>query len=440
MQKSKPNGHDIGDFTPSLAAAPAPIGPAGMYGIAGEFVKLVETHTEADRNAILLAFLAYAGNLLGRSFYVPTAADRHCGNLFLCLVGPTAGGRKGSAISTAELFFSEGEHACGLPRILYGISSGEGVIWKVHDAISRREWNKKTKTFEDLPLEEDVSDKRTLYCLSEFAQNIVAMKRPDSILSAVLRQAWDKDKISSPSKNSSATATGAHISMIGAISKEELLQQTTTGDADNGTLNRFLFAWCQRSRLLPEGETLYTVTQQPEWIDLQRRFRGNIAPEGKIHMRRTGECQTAWGLNKQPEDGGLYKRLSQLRPGLWGTVTARAAQQVIRLALITAVINGHSEIQIEDQDAAWEYWRYCDETCRHIWGDDSNPIAGRILDSLRRTAEGIPRRAMFEIFHGHVTADALETALAWLNRTGLAYSRTAAGENGRPRETWFATI
>lgn len=434
------NGHGY-SIPSNIVDWPAPISEAGMYGIAGEYVRLVAPHTEADPNAILLAFLVHAGNLLGRDFFVPTGADRHCGNLYLCLVGPTAGGRKGSAIAAAEHFFTRGTNAPGMPRILRGISSGEGVIWKVHDAITKREFSKHTKQFEDLPVEENVDEKRTLYSLSEFQQNITSMRRPESILSSVLRQAWDKDIIESPSKVSAAKATGAHISMLAAISKEELIKETTAIDAQNGTLNRFLFACCQRSRLLPEGESFYQLIHEPEWTGLQKRFNDNIrrSSEGPLHIQRTCDAQKNWGLNKFPEDGGLYKKLSQLRPGLWGTVTARAAQQVIRLSEITTVINGFRSMEDPHQDAGWEHWRYCDDSCKYIWGDATDPVAGRILKGLRESSGGLSRNGIRELLNGRISKEEIEGALTWLSLRGLAYSQTYT-TTGRPAERWYATL
>jgi hypothetical protein len=436
------NGHHAEAYPTNVIEWPASIGKAGYYGIAGEFVELVRPHTEADPNAILMAFQTYAGNLLGRNYFVPTGADRHCGNLNTCLVGPTSGGRKGSAISAAEQFFIQGPDAPGMPRVLYGISSGEGVIWAVHDSITKRQYNKQTKTFEDVVVEENIEDKRTLYCLSELQQSITNMRRPDSILSAVLRQAWDKDRISSPSKNSAATATGAHISMVAGISKEELLAETSTADAQNGTLNRFLFVCCQRARLLPEGDSFYQLTETREWGDLQRRFSRNIrnAAGAPLHIPRSVEAQKAWGLNQYPNDGNLYQKLSQLRPGLWGTVTARAPQQVIRLSLITSVINGYRTIETEHQDAGWEQWRYCDDSCKFIWGDTTDPTAGRILRGLRDSLQGLTRSEIrSELFFGHISKEDIDSAVAWLSLRGLAYTQMCS-TGGRPLEKWFATL
>ena len=199
---------------------PTPINEIGMYGIAGKFVRLVAPHTEADPNILLLSFLAYAGNLLGRQYYIQTGADRHCANLYLCIVGPTGNGRKGSAVAAVETFFcqSESEHAPrrGKGHLLHGISTWEGLIWEIHDRILKREYDKKTGKFEDIPIEDDIPDKRLLIYLSEFHQCIAAMRRQDSILSSIFRQAWDKDVLSAPAKNNPAKSTGAMVSTTSA--------------------------------------------------------------------------------------------------------------------------------------------------------------------------------------------------------------------------------
>src|SRR5207244_12513053 len=45
--------------------------PAALEGLAGEFVKMVEPHTESDPVAILVQLLAAFGSLIGRSPYFP---------------------------------------------------------------------------------------------------------------------------------------------------------------------------------------------------------------------------------------------------------------------------------------------------------------------------------------------------------------------------------
>ena len=437
MPNAKTNGN-AGQATATIVEWPQRITEDGMYGIAGEYVRLVEPHTEGDRNIILLSFLTYAGCLLGRNFYVRTGADRHYANLYLCPVGTTGTGRKGSGVAAAKAFFSEGNLAPSIPHLLNGISSGEGVMCQVRDPQMKRELNRKTGKIEEFIIDPGVSDKRILISLGEFQQYIAAMRRQDSILSSVLRQAWDTGTIASPSKNNEVKVNGAHISLIGCISKEELLIETTAVDAQNGTLNRFLFACSQRSRLLPEGGEFDELIQSEAWNELQQRFNQNISVSGPERLERDADTQDEWGRNSNPHQG-LYKRLSQPRLGLWGSVTARAAQQVIRLSLILAKINGHARIQAEDQAAAYEIWRYCDHSARYVFGDRMNDnLSSRIMTALRDAGQvGLTRNQIHDIVHR--PSSEIQESLAWLAETGIAY-HYAQNTAGRPVETWFASL
>jgi hypothetical protein len=319
------------------------------------------------------------------------------------------------------------------------VSSGEGVIHKVRDKKTKRELDKKTQQIVDTVVDEGVTDKRVVFCLSEFQQYIASMRRQDSILSSVIRQAWDKGTIASPSKNDEVIATNAHISIIASISKEELLTETTQTDAHNGTLNRFLFACAQRSRLLPEGGEFEALYQSKEWIDLQRQFTENIQNSATFAMRihREIDTQDDWGRNQSP-DRGLYKLLSEPRIGLWGAITARAAQQLIRMSLISAIINGHRSIQACDQDAAREYWRYCDDSGKYIFGNRvQDPRAVRLLVELRQRPDGLNRRELNASLH--YSSDDLDQCLTWLAEVGLIYHREEQ-TGGRPAQRWYPSL
>ncbi len=68
-----------------------------LYGLAGEFVALVEPHTEADKVALLMQFHVAFGNAIGRKKYVSVEADRHYPNLYAVMVGNTSKARKGTS-------------------------------------------------------------------------------------------------------------------------------------------------------------------------------------------------------------------------------------------------------------------------------------------------------------------------------------------------------
>ena len=141
---------------------PKPMGDDAYYGIAGRFVRLVQPHTEADPSWMLLAFLAYAGNVFGRRAYIKRDGYHHP-NLYVCGVGSTSAGRKGTALFLVEQFF-KGIDDDWLKSIQSGLSSGEGLIWCVRDPIYKREAN----SHQEVLVDPGVSDKRLLIRQTEF--------------------------------------------------------------------------------------------------------------------------------------------------------------------------------------------------------------------------------------------------------------------------------
>jgi len=91
-------GNGVHLAEPKQEAAPWPVmAPEAFYGLAGEFVGLVEPHTESDPVALLLQFLMGFGNLIGRGAYAKVEADAHYCNLYGVAVGETAKARKGTS-------------------------------------------------------------------------------------------------------------------------------------------------------------------------------------------------------------------------------------------------------------------------------------------------------------------------------------------------------
>ncbi len=56
--------------------------PAAYYGLAGDVVRTIAPHSEADPVAILVQFLTAVGNAIGRGPYYQVEGDRHGTNLF----------------------------------------------------------------------------------------------------------------------------------------------------------------------------------------------------------------------------------------------------------------------------------------------------------------------------------------------------------------------
>ena len=70
---------------------------AALHGVAGDMVRTIEPHSEADPVAILLQMLVFAGNVIGRLPFYQIESDQHHANLFAVLVGASAKARKHEA-------------------------------------------------------------------------------------------------------------------------------------------------------------------------------------------------------------------------------------------------------------------------------------------------------------------------------------------------------
>ena len=115
-------------------------------------------------------------------------------------------------------------------RLKGGLSSGEGLINEVRDPVQK--YDPKEKTFEII--DPGATDKRLMIVEPEFAGALAVAERHGNTLSPLIRRAWDGDKLATMTRNSPLLATGAHISMIGHITEDELRARITRTDLANG--------------------------------------------------------------------------------------------------------------------------------------------------------------------------------------------------------------
>jgi hypothetical protein len=240
------------DTTPTAANWPDPIQPEAFHGCAGELVRLIAPHSEADPAALLVQFLVGLGNLIGRIPHFVAEADEHFLNLFAIIVGQTSKGRKGTSLGQIQKVLSSADTNWSKDRVMGGLSSGEGLIWAVRDEIRELKPSSKKGSqpeYKEVITDAGVSDKRLLVTEPEFARVLQVAERESNTLSAIMRQAWDTGTLRILTKKQPAAATSAHISIIGHITKSELSRLLTDTAVANGFANRFLWVCARRSKL-----------------------------------------------------------------------------------------------------------------------------------------------------------------------------------------------
>ncbi len=411
---------------------PDPINEAAYYGLAGEFVRLVEPESEADPVAILLQFLTAFGSVVGRGPHFVAEGTRHYTNLFMVLVGQTSKARKGSSWSHVWNIFNGCDEVWATNRVKGGLSSGEGLIWNVRDPIYKQEPIKDkglhTGEYQEICVDPGVEDKRLLAQEAEFAALLHMPDRSGNTLSPIIRKAWESGNLESLTKNSPAKATNAHISIVGHIVKDEVRRYLSRTEAGNGFGNRFLWVCATRSKFLPEGGR----TDQLNFAPLIHRLKVAIET-----ARATGELRRDEGAREIWRT--VYPKLSEGVPGMLGAVTSRAEAQVMRLACLYALLDGATEIKALHLRAALAVWEYCKASARFIFGDTlGDPIGDDILTALRNNLDGLTRTEISQLLHGNRNRQQIGRALGVLLEYGLA--RMISEETGgRKAERWFVT-
>lgn len=412
---------------------PDPPAPDAFYGLAGDIVRTIEPHTEADPVAILVQFIVAAGNAIGRGPHVRIEGDQHGPNLNAVIIGRTAKGRKGTAWSRVRQVMEHAESDWLRLRVHSGLSTGEGLIWHVRDPIMEHVRDGKAVDAELVEREADpgVADKRLMVLEPEFARVLRVMRREGNTLSSIIREAWDRGDLATLTKHSAARATGAHISIVGHITADELREALSRTDIANGYANRFLYPCAQRARLLPFGGADLDETVLCELGRRVRTAMGIGRGVGRVEM--TAEARNGWEA--------VYPALSAERPGLVGAVIARAEAQVIRLALNYTLLDRKDAIDIPHLRAALALWEYCEASANYVFGNArGDPLADNLVLALREAgANGLSRTRIRDLFGRHRRTDEIEAVLDRLERAGRVQRVFAANTGGRPAEIWILT-
>jgi hypothetical protein len=415
---------------PAESPWPSTLAEEAYHGLAGAITRVLEPASEADPAALLIQVLVGFGNLLGRTAHYRVEADRHFGNEFAVLVGKTSKARKGTSWGHTKRLLNGAEEQWVAERIQTGLSSGEGLIWAVRDPVEKMERVKERGQpvrYEKVEADPGIADKRLLVVEPEYANVLKQTERQGNTLSAILRQAWESGDLRTLTKNNPTKATGAHVSMIGHITTEELRRYLTTTEMANGFGNRHLWLCVRRSKELPEGGD----ADEAALANLQTCLSESLAfARSQGEMRRGDSAREIWRE--------VYSQLSADRPGLSGALLGRAEAHVLRLSMLYALLDCSAFIQAPHLMAALALWEFCEQSVRHIWGDAlGDGIADELLRLLRASAEGMTRAQMYDYFGRHQSSDRIGKALALLASHRLAQMETQQTA-GRPREVWRA--
>ena len=330
----------------SLDAKTPTLEADALYGLPGQIIRKLAPQTESHPAAMLLDLLASLGSIIGHNAYYKIEGVRHYPNLFVVKVGRSSKGRKGTARARIAEITAEVDYAWSVANVVTGLSSSEGLIDQVRDEV---------RDDKDKVILQGIVDKRLHVQEGEFASVLVMLQRQGNTLSQTIRNAWDGQKLQTLVKHSPLEATGHHISVTGDITQEELQTVLAASERFNGFANRFLWALVERNGRKPFGG------EELDWaaeID---------ALQTAITTAKTRQ-RMFFDRNAHEKWERVYDKLTEGNPGPFGAATSRGEAQVIRLALLYALLDCSEDIRVEHLNAALAVWRYCEESARRIFG------------------------------------------------------------------------
>ena len=403
------------------------IQPAAFHGIAGEIVRSLEPTTEADPVAMLSDLLASFGWAVGgddRSAYLLLANTEHHARVWPIVVGTTSSGAKGTSHGAVWRIVSTYlQSIYNPPAHKTGLSSGEGLIEAVKDDSGDPSDEKR--------FEPGVEDKRLFVMEDEIAQVFKRANREGSTLGPTLRLAYDGRDLSVMNRRS-MTATAPHIVIVGHISPGELQTVVRSGDVEGGTLNRFLYICSRRSKRLPDGGNAPQDVVEAaakafgEAVELGRKA-------GKVHL--TQRARQHWA--------SVYNRLTAERPDTVLTkATGRRAPYVMRLAMIYALLDQRTEIDVADIEAAESLEQYSVDSARYVFEshiDKGSTELGKLAQFIRTGGvEGKTRNEIRNVLYKrNRKADLITADLKALLQQGSVVE-VQMSTAGRPAMAYFA--
>lgn len=376
---------------------------AAFHGPLGDVVQAVTPETEADPAALLLSLLAAFGSAVLHP-HVRISAIDHSARLFVAIVGDTATGAKGESWSTVAAIMRSADAAWHRDSVVGGFASGEAIIANLSD---------------------DETGPGRLVVEPEFATLIARASREASILSPIIRAAWDGSPLENRRAQTAVVARDHHIGIVAHITPNELCRVLRTSEISNGFANRFLFGLVRRGPVLP--------------------FGGDLPPDRIANLAATitSALQQARALTRIEFDDAARETWAEFvdqvtrrpSPGLIDDLTARARPQTLRLALIFAAADGSPLITPAHIRAASAIWRFSDASVRVIFGTATgDPLADRLLIAVRAASdEGLSMSEQRSMLGHNYPAGDLRDAGDLLVTLGVAERDKRHGA-GRPSE------
>jgi hypothetical protein len=343
--KSRRQGQsgDDGEFSEYVLPRPQ-LHRAALHGVLREMVEAACANSEAVPSSVAIHILARFAATIGRTAYIQIGDQRRHLRMNALIVGPTSKGRKGTSSDMPRRLFELVEQQLGWwpLRQLTALATGEGLIHQVRDPYTSRNGDKET-------VDPGIVDKRLFCDVSEFAGVLAQARREGATISTVLRDAFDGQVLTTPTKTSYCQASGTHIVVVGSVPETEIVKCLSDTDKSNGFANRFPMFYSVRTKTVPMPEPTDPV--------LMQMFAAHVAAalHEALQVGHIGMIEDA--LELWPT---LYTQIeAKDYPPVVASLLGRRSLYLLIFAALLALLNRERAIgpdHLSAADAWMEYW------------------------------------------------------------------------------------
>jgi hypothetical protein len=402
--------------------------PKAFHGPLGRLALDTQRETEANPLFVLLHLVVFFGVAVGRGPYFIISGSRHHLNLFVALIGISGRGRKGTAADLARQIWRKIDAPFVDHNITNGLNSGSGLLADLRDPSITK--GKKGESIVD----EGVADKRRVYLQPELSTVLRQGHRDSDPLLEYLRSFFDGDECVGSKTIDPRKVTGAHVSLFGHCTPDDLKAYLDDVDKANGTANRLLWLFGVRSKRLPSGGDLFALLDNGFLdADLRKLRDALVFAKGVKRIRRDPSIEGWW-------EQEVYPRLDDIPPGRIGSLFVRAIPIVMRLASIFALADltepTHGDMLLVRRwhiEAALAIWEHSERSLRWIFPADVDPKAEKLLAGLKANPEGLTKtQIQRDVFNKHIDSSPLAELLRRLLAHRQIVRTEPTSKGGRP--------
>jgi hypothetical protein len=365
------------------------LAPEALHGPAGEFAQLAAEKNETVIPGVLVCTLVAAGAVMDRGAFFRHGYSVHGPRVFAITVGPHRTHYNNYLDPIRAIFRRTGEVEEELLeyKTIGRILSGD----RLPDASD----------------ETNQDSERPLLAVGEFDTTWSSLARSTSKLHAIWRDAWDHR---------------CNVAIMAHATETDLLA-CPISDRMAETASRML--WCSVGPLvdvpLPQGLSAQEC----------KRLADTFA---NCAMQADRYGQMSFNASAQDLWKEKYASLVAERADAAGIVTSRGHAQVIRLAVIYALLDSSREIDVSHLNAAGAVWDYCRLSAETLFGTHpEDAVASRILEALAVRPHS--QTELHRLFHNHAPGARIRATLDNLASAGRAVveERQTRGRSGM---TW----